>query len=269
VPAHPEKIKGFDIEFDRVSFFYEQGEFELSDAHFHLKEKTLTALVGPSGSGKTTITNLLLRFWDIQKGAIRIGNIDIRDADYDELLSKISIVMQNVILFADTLYNNIKLGKAHATRKEVIAAAQKAMIHDFIMSLPQGYDTPVGENGVGLSGGQKQRISIARAFLKDAPIVVLDEITSNVDPVNEAKIQQAISNLARERTVVVIAHHLRTICTADMILVFDQGSIVERGTHDQLLPQAGLYHQLWQAQEHARLWQVSNDENHIFEVPAH
>ena len=258
VPQNPKRPKSFDIAFDDVGFFYEAGEFELKNADFRLKEGTLTALVGPSGSGKTTVTNLLLRFWEPQRGSVRIGGVDIRDMDYDDLLGSISIVMQNVMLFADTIEGNIKIGNRNAVRKDVIAAAKKAMIHDFIMSLPQGYDTPVGENGVGLSGGQKQRISIARAFLKNSPIVVLDEITSNVDPVNEAKIQQAISNLAKNRTVLVIAHHLRTIRTADNILVFNKGEIVQSGTHDELMEQDGLYRVLWQSQEEAKGWQLSD-----------
>jgi ATP-binding cassette subfamily B protein len=177
--------------------------------------------------------------------------------DYDELLSNISIVMQNVVLFADSIYENIRLGNRNATREQVIEAAKKAQIHDFIAGLPEGYDTRVGENGVGLSGGQKQRISIARAFLKNAPIVVLDEITSNVDPVNETKIQKAVSALAKGRTVLVIAHHLRTIQTADQILVFDQGSLVEQGAHSLLLEKGGLYAQLWKAQEVAKGWKIA------------
>lgn len=257
VPQNPKQPKSFDIAFEDVGFFYEKGEFELKNASFRLKEGTLTALVGPSGSGKTTVTNLLLRFWEPQGGAIRIGGIDIREMDYDELLGNISIVMQNVMLFADTIEGNIKVGNRNATRKDVIAAAQKAMVHDFIISLPQGYDTPVGENGVGLSGGQKQRISIARAFLKNAPIVILDEITSNVDPVNEAKIQRAISNLAQNRTVLVIAHHLRTIRTADNILVFNEGEIVQAGVHDELVKQEGLYNTLWRSQEEAKEWKLT------------
>lgn len=254
VPQNPRNPKRFDIAFDDVGFFYQKGEFELKKASFQLNEGSLTALVGPSGSGKTTVTNLLLRFWEPQKGVIRIGDIDIREIDYDELLGNISIVMQNVILFADTIEGNIKVGNRKATRKDVIDAAKKAMIHDFIISLPLGYDTPIGENGVGLSGGQKQRISIARAFLKNAPIAILDEITSNVDPVNEAKIQQAISNLAKNRTVLVIAHHLRTIRTADNILVFNDGQIVQAGVHDELIKQDGMYQTLWQSQEAAKEW---------------
>jgi len=262
-PASPKKITTFDIEFDRVNFFYEKGEFELKDASFTIKQGTLVALVGPSGSGKTTITNLILRFWDPQSGRIKIGGLDTRDVDYDDLLSSVSIVMQNVILFADTIYENIRIGNKNATREEVIAAAQKAMIHDFIMNLPKGYDTPVGENGVGLSGGQKQRISIARAFLKNAPIVILDEVTSNVDPINEVKIQKAISALSVNRTVVVIAHHLRTIQSADAIIVLDKGQILEMGKHHELLKEGKLYEKLWDAQEKAKKWGIGREPDKI------
>ena len=257
-PASPLAARYFDLTFDNVGFSYEEGEgeFELKNASFTLKQGTLTALVGPSGSGKTTITNLLLRFWDPQRGRIAIGGVDIRQMDYDELLSHISIVMQNVILFADTIYENIKMGNKNATREQVIAAAKKAMIHDFIQGLSQGYDTPIGENGVGLSGGQKQRISIARAFLRNSPIVILDEFTSSVDTLNEVKIQKAISNLVADRTVLVIAHHLKTIRSADQILVFNQGEIVETGRHDELIENGGLYKELWNSQEKAKTWKV-------------
>ncbi|MTI55901.1 ABC transporter ATP-binding protein [Geosporobacter ferrireducens] len=257
VTETPMKTKAFDIAYERINFSYETDEFALKDVSFKLPQGTLTALVGPSGSGKTTITNLLLRFWDRERGAIKVGGVDIRDMDYDELLSNISIVMQNVVLFADSIYENIRLGNRNATREQVVEAAKKAQIHDFIASLPEGYDTKVGENGVGLSGGQKQRISIARAFLKNAPIVVLDEITSNVDPVNETKIQKAISTLAKDRTVLVIAHHLRTIQTADKILVFEKGELVEEGTHPMLLEKGELYAQLWNAQEVAKGWKIA------------
>jgi len=255
-PALPKKPESYSITFEDVCFSYEKDEFAMKNVSCYLKQGSLTALVGPSGSGKTTITNLLLRFWEPQQGCIKIGTKDIRSIDYDELLSNVSIVMQNVILFADTIFNNIKIGDKKATKEQVIAAAKKAMIHDFIMGLPSGYETEVGENGVGLSGGQRQRISIARAFLKNAPVVILDEMTSNVDPVNEAKIQQAISNLAENRTVLVIAHHLRTIRSADNILVFNDGVINQAGNHDSLIEQKGLYHSLWTAQEKAREWQV-------------
>lgn len=203
-PASPKSTDLADIRFNHVDFRYEENGFGLVDADFRLNQGSLTALVGPSGSGKTTITNLLLRFWDCDAGKIEIGGVDIREMDYDTLLSKISIVMQNVTLFADTIYENIRMGNRHASREQVIEAAKKAMVHDFIMSLPDGYDTPLGENGVGLSSGQRQRLSIARALLKDSPIILLDEATSNVDPLNEVAIQKAISNLAIGRTVLVI-----------------------------------------------------------------
>lgn len=244
-PIHPTE---YAISFEDVSFSYEEGGFTMQNISFHTPAQTLTALVGGSGSGKTTITNLLLRFWDVTDGAIRIGGVDVRDMSYDELLGSVSIVMQNVQLFADTIEGNIRLGKAAATQEEIITAAKKARIHDFIMSLPDGYQTMIGENGVGLSGGQKQRLSIARAFLKDAPILLLDEITSNVDPVNEALIQEAISELAKDRTVLVIAHHLSTIRSADQILVFQDGRIVQSGQHETLLSDSdGYYHKLWNA----------------------
>lgn len=244
-PIHPTE---YAISFEDVSFSYEEGGFTMQNISFHTPAQTLTALVGGSGSGKTTITNLLLRFWDVTDGAIRIGGVDVRDMSYDELLGSVSIVMQNVQLFADTIEGNIRLGKAAATQEEIITAAKKARIHDFILSLPDGYQTMIGENGVGLSGGQKQRLSIARAFLKDAPILLLDEITSNVDPVNEALIQEAISELAKDRTVLVIAHHLSTIRSADQILVFQDGRIVQSGQHETLLSDSdGYYHKLWNA----------------------
>jgi ATP-binding cassette subfamily B protein len=198
----------------------------------------------------------LLRFWDVQTGIIKIGDVDIRDMDYDDLLDRISIVMQNVYLASGSILDNIKIGKNEATREEVIEAAKRAQIHDFIAGLPDGYETTIGENGVGLSGGQKQRISIARAFIKNAPIVVLDEITSNVDPVNETKIQMAISTLAKDRTVLVIAHHLRTIRGADQIIVFNGGRIEGKGTHGELLKNQELYHALWTAQEQAKGWKL-------------
>lgn len=240
-PEQPKTATHFNLSFDKVSFHYEKEGFEMKDLTFHVPEGTVTALVGSSGSGKTTITNLLLRFWEPQTGSIRIGGIDIREMDYDYLLGKISVVMQNVILFSDTIANNIKVGYQHATQEEIEEAARRAMIHDFIISLPDGYETKIGENGLGLSGGQKQRLSIARAFLKDAPIILLDEITSNVDPVNEYKIQQAMSALVRNRTVLVIAHHLQTIRNANQIIVMDKGRLIERGTHAELEAKGGMY----------------------------
>lgn len=249
----PDKVNGIvpkdnDIAFENIDFSYEKDEFKMENLSFSIAEKTMTALVGESGSGKTTITNLLLRFYDVHKGKITLGGIDIRDIPYDELLDRISIVMQNVQLFDNTIEENIKVGKKGATKEEIIKAAKKARIHDFIMSLPKGYETDIGENGGILSGGQRQRISIARAFLKDAPILILDEMTSNVDPVNESLIQDAITELAKNRTVLVVAHHLKTIQKADQILVFQKGNLLEKGKHGELLAKNGYYTKLWKAQ---------------------
>ncbi|WP_019107281.1 ABC transporter ATP-binding protein [Peptoniphilus senegalensis] len=249
----PDKVNGIvpmynDIAFENIDFSYEKDEFKMEKLSFSIAEKTMTALVGESGSGKTTITNLLLRFYDVHKGKITLGGTDIRDIPYDELLDRISIVMQNVQLFDNTIEENIKVGKKGAMKEEIIEAAKKARIHDFIMSLPKGYETDIGENGGILSGGQRQRISIARAFLKDAPILILDEMTSNVDPVNESLIQDAITELAKNRTVLVVAHHLKTIQKADQILVFQKGNLLEKGKHGELLEKDGYYTKLWKAQ---------------------
>ena len=240
--------KDNDIAFENIDFSYEKDEFKMEKLSFSIAEKRVTALVGESGSGKTTITNLLLRFYDVHKGKITLGGTDIRDIPYDELLDRISIVMQNVQLFDNTIEENIRVGKKGATKEEIIEAAKKARIHDFIMSLPKAYETDIGENGGILSGGQRQRISIARAFLKDAPILILDEMTSNVDPVNESLIQDAITELAKNRTVLVVAHHLKTIQKADQILVFQKGNLLEKGKHGELLEKDGYYTKLWKAQ---------------------
>ena len=249
----PDKVNGIvpkdnDISFENIDFSYEKDEFKMEKLSFSIAEKTMTALVGESGSGKTTITNLLLRFYDVHKGKITLGGIDIRDIPYDELLDRISIVMQNVQLFDNTIEENIRVGKKGAAKEEIIEAAKKARIHDFIMSLPKGYETDIGENGGLLSGGQRQRISIERAFLKDAPILILDEMTSNVDPVNESLIQDAITELAKNRTVLVVAHHLKTIQKADQILVFQKGNLLQKGKHGELLEKDGYYTKLWKAQ---------------------
>ncbi|UQF82001.1 MAG: ABC transporter ATP-binding protein/permease [Mogibacterium diversum] len=249
----PDKVNGIvpkdnDIAFENIDFSYEKDEFKMEKLSFSIAEKRVTALVGESGSGKTTITNLLLRFYDVHKGKITLGGTDIRDIPYDELLDRISIVMQNVQLFDNTIEENIRVGKKGATKEEIIKAAKEARIHDFIMSLPKGYETDIGENGGILSGGQRQRISIARAFLKDAPILILDEMTSNVDPVNESLIQDAITELAKNRTVLVVAHHLKTIQKADQILVFQKGNLLEKGKHGELLDKNGYYTKLWKAQ---------------------
>lgn len=249
----PERSNGIipkcnDIAFNKIDFSYEEDEFKMENLSFSIDENTMTALVGESGSGKTTITNLLLRFYDVKNGSITIGGVDVKDIPYDDLLDRISIVMQNVQLFDNTIEENIRVGKKGATKEEIIQAAKKARIHDFIMSLPNGYQTDIGENGGILSGGQRQRISIARAFLKDAPILILDEMTSNVDPVNESLIQDAITELAKNRTVLVVAHHLKTIQKANQILVFQKGKLLEKGNHNKLLRREGYYTKLWKAQ---------------------
>ena len=240
-----------NISFENIFFYYGKDNFKIEDLSFDIKENSITALVGESGSGKTTITNLLLRFYDVNQGSIKLGNIDIRDIPYDELLNRISIVMQNVQLFNNTIEENLRVGKKDANKEEIIEACKKSKIHDFIMSLPEQYETHIGENGGLLSGGQRQRISIARAFLKNAPILILDEMTSNVDPINESLIQEAITELAKNRTVLIIAHHLNTIQHADQIFVFQKGKLLEKGKHQELLQKEGYYKKLWQAQDRA------------------
>ena len=255
-PADDPELTHFDIEFDHVRFRYEDSDV-LRDVSFRLPEHTLTALVGPSGAGKTTIANLVARFWDVDAGAVRAGGRDVKDIKTDRLLSYMAMVFQDVYLFNDTLGNNIRFGKKDVTMDEVIAAARAARCHDFISALPDGYDTIVGEGGATLSGGEKQRVSIARAILKDAPIVILDEATVYVDPENEALIQQAITALAKGRTLIIIAHRLPTITGADQILVIDHGLVVERGRHTELLAQGGAYSRMWAAQERARGWTLA------------
>ncbi|MDU7574496.1 MAG: ABC transporter ATP-binding protein [Clostridioides difficile] len=233
-------IASYNIDFTDVSFGY--GEIEvLHNLSFQIPQNTTTAIVGPSGSGKSTICNLITRFYDVNSGSVKIGGHDVREFTCDSLLKNISMVFQNVYLFNDTIRNNIKFGKSDATEDEIIEAAKKACCHDFIMALPEGYDTMIGEGGSSLSGGEKQRISIARAILKNAPIILLDEATASIDPENEHLIQQAISELIQGKTIVTIAHRLATIENADQILVVDHGKIVQKGTHDQLIQQKGIY----------------------------
>ncbi|MDC7220047.1 MAG: ABC transporter ATP-binding protein [Spirochaetales bacterium] len=250
-------ISEHTIAFRDVRFSYGDKEV-LKGIDLRIKENTLTALVGPSGSGKSTMINLMARFFDVDSGEITIGSHNIKEIDPESLLKNISMVFQNVTLFSDTIYNNIRIGKPDATEEEIILAAQKANAHDFIQSLPGGYQTMVGENGANLSGGEKQRISIARAILKDTPIVLLDEATSSLDPENEIYIQEAISRLLLDKTVIVIAHRLKTIKEADRILVFREGEIVEEGEHSALLEQNGLYSRMWEEQENALGWTVGN-----------
>jgi ATP-binding cassette subfamily B protein len=214
--------------------------------------------VGPSGSGKTTLTSLMARFWDVAGGSIAIGGVDIRSIPQKELNGLFAMVFQDVYLFRDTILGNIRVGKKDATREEVIGAAKAAQCHDFIAGLADGYDTLVGEGGATLSGGEKQRISIARALLKDAPIVILDEATAALDPENELLIQQAIGELVRDKTLIVIAHRLKTIAGADRILVIDGGRVRERGTHEELMANADLYARLWEEQQHTGGWKFGN-----------
>ncbi len=229
-----------DIELKDVSFSY--GEHQIFRCiNLSVPSRTTLAIVGPSGSGKTTLCSLIARFWDVQSGSITLGGTDIRDYTLDKLLSNFSIVFQNVYLFADTIENNIRFGKPDASHDEVVRVAKKACCHDFIMALPQGYDTVIGESGATLSGGEKQRISIARAILKDAPIVILDEATSSVDPENESDLQAAIESLTESKTVITIAHRLKTVKNADQIVVIADGKITQRGTHEQLKMQSGIY----------------------------
>ncbi len=248
-------IASYNIDFTDVFFGY--GEIEvLHNLSFQIPQNTTTAIVGPSGSGKSTICNLITRFYDVNSGSVKIGGHDVREFTCDSLLKNISMVFQNVYLFNDTIRNNIKFGKSDATEDEIIEAAKKACCHDFIMVLPEGYDTMIGEGGSSLSGGEKQRISIARAILKNAPIILLDEATASIDPENEHLIQQAISELIQGKTIVTIAHRLATIENADQILVVDHGKIVQKGTHDQLIQQKGIYRSFINIRERAEGWSI-------------
>ena len=246
----------FDIELEHVSISY-GGENVIRDVSVKIPEGTTCALVGPSGSGKTTLVSLVARFWDVQEGNIRIGGYDVKEYTCDSLLRNFSIVFQNVYLFEDTIENNIKFGASDATHEMVVKAAKKACCHDFISELPEGYQTLVGEGGASLSGGERQRISIARAILKDAPIVILDEATASVDPENERELQQAIAELTKDKTILMIAHRLSTIRNADQILVLDKGCIVQQGTHQALMQQEGLYRRFVDIRKQAIGWQIS------------
>ena len=228
-----------DIVFDYVNFSYEKRQI-LHDVSAVIPDKSTTAVIGPSGSGKTTFCNLISRFWDIDSGSVKIGGVDVRDYTLESLMSQISVVFQDVYLFADTIENNIKFGCPNATHEQVVSAAKSACCDDFIESLPDGYNTVIGEGGASLSGGEKQRISIARALLKNAPIVILDEATANVDPENEDRLQSAIQALTKDKTVIMIAHRLKTVRSADQILVIDYGEIAERGTHSELEAKDGI-----------------------------
>mgnify|MGYP000967292069 CR=1 FL=1 len=236
-----EVVENQDIVFDKVSFSYDKRNPVLKDLSFSIPQGSKTAIVGPSGSGKTTIINLISRFYDVDSGEIRLGNADVREYKVEKLLKNLSLVFQDVYLFQDTIENNIRFANPHASHEEVVEAAKKARCHNFIMELPYGYNTMVGEGGSSLSGGEKQRISIARCILKDSPIVILDEATASVDADNERAIQEAISELCKNKTLLVIAHRLKTIKDADQILVVSDGKIIERGNHDKLMEEGGIY----------------------------
>lgn len=245
-----------EICFDNVTFAYQDKEV-LHDISFSMKKHTMTALVGPSGGGKSTIANLLARLWDVKSGKVTIRGTDIRDVPLSELMEQISMVFQRVYLFQDTIYNNISMGKPDATEEEVYEAAKKARCYDFVMALPDGFQTVIGEGGATLSGGEKQRISIARCILKDAPIVILDEATASVDTDNESYIQEAINELVKGKTLLVIAHRLNTIRQADQILVIADGRISEQGTHDELMAKAGIYQDFVNIRKKASGWSLA------------
>ena len=249
-------LEHFDIEFQNVDFGYDTRQI-LKNVSFSIPEKTSTAIVGPSGSGKTTICSLLARFYDVDQGEVLIGGHNVKELTCDSLLSNISMVFQNVYLFHDTVRTNICFGKPDATETEMIEAAKKARCHDFIMALPDGYDTVIGEGGSTLSGGEKQRISLARAMLKDAPVIILDEATASIDPENEHLIQEAISELTRGKTIITIAHRLATIEKADQILVVEDGKIVQKGTHEELLQETGRYQKFVEIRKKAEGWKIA------------
>ena len=244
-----------DITFDHVDFSYGERKI-IQDVSFTVPEGTTTAIVGPSGSGKTTLTSLMARFWDVDSGSVKLGGIDVKDYALDSLMSNFSMVFQAVYLFNDSIENNIKFGKPDATHEEVVAVAKAARCHDFIAALPEGYDTVIGEGGATLSGGERQRLSIARAMLKDAPIVILDEATANVDPENEVDLQEAIEALTGGKTIIMIAHRLKTVRRANQILVLEHGRITQRGTHDQLVQEPGIYADFIRTRQKAVNWKI-------------
>ncbi|HDG6925967.1 ATP-binding cassette domain-containing protein, partial [Staphylococcus aureus] len=248
-------IKNENIAFQNVNFSYDDKQV-IKNVNFEIPTQTSTAIIGPSGSGKSTLCHLLLRFYDIDDGIIRIDGVDIKDMTLSTLMSKISAVFQKVYLFNDTIENNILFGNPGATKEEIIRAAKQACCHDFIMSLPEGYQTMLNEKGSNLSGGEKQRISIARAILKDAPIIILDEATSSIDPENEQLIQTAINELSKGKTVITIAHKLETIKNADQIIVLNEGEIIQKGSHDELIRKPGMYQDFIRIKSKSAGWKL-------------
>ena len=260
---NPQKPHGYDITFTDVSFAYEnKTEATRTDALHHInftaRAGEITALVGPSGSGKSTIANLIPRFWDVEQGEIKIGGTNVKNIATEQLMDLVSFVFQDSFLFFDTIYENIRVGNPHATREQVIAAAQAAQCDEFIQHLPKQYDTIIGEEGVYLSGGEEQRISVARAILKNSPILVLDEATAFADPENEYKMQLAIQKLIRDKTVIIIAHRLSSILSANRIVVLKEGCVVQQGTHEELCRQEGVYKKMWDAYSYASKWTLNN-----------
>lgn len=244
-----------EIKFKNVDFAYEKKKI-LDNVSFTIPEKKMTAIVGPSGSGKTTLCRMIPRFWDVDAGSVSIGGVNVKDYTLNSLMKNVSMVFQNVYLFADTIENNIKFGKADATHEEVVEAAKRACCHEFIMALPDGYNTKIGEGGASLSGGEKQRISIARALIKDAGIVIFDEATANVDPENEDRLQNAIEELTKDKTVIMIAHRLKTVRNAEKILVLSDGKIAQEGKHDELIKEAGIYADFVNGRKQAIGWKL-------------
>ncbi len=264
-PLHPRKPASHGVSFDRVSFSYDSSGSPdkvpaLSEVSFEAPQGTITALVGASGSGKSTAANLLPRFWDVNEGAIRIGGVDIRNMSTEDLMDTVSFVFQDTFLFYDSLYENIRVGRPEASREEIYAAARAAQCHEFISRLPQGYDTLIGEGGVYLSGGEEQRVSVARAILKNSPILVLDEATAYADPENEHQMQQALRELIRNKTVIVIAHRLHSIREAQNIVVLSEGSVAEQGDHETLLARKGLYAKMWEIYSDTDSWAFRKGE---------
>ncbi|MBR6234033.1 MAG: ABC transporter ATP-binding protein, partial [Erysipelotrichaceae bacterium] len=244
-----------DIELKKVSFSYDKKKI-IDGVSLRIPEKTTTAFVGPSGGGKTTLCHLMARFWDVQEGEVFLGGKNVKDYSFDSLMKNFSFVFQNVYLFEDTIANNIRFGEPEAPMERVIEAAKKAKCHDFILSLPNGYETVIGEGGASLSGGEKQRLSIARAIMKDAPIIILDEATANVDPENETELTAAIEALTKEKTIIMIAHRLKTVRHADQIFVIDNGHIAQKGTHDDLMKQEGIYKSFVKGRQEAASWKI-------------
>ncbi len=247
--------KSHDIDVEDIAFSYDKRPI-IDGITVHIPERTTTAIVGPSGGGKTTLCHLISRFWDVDQGCVRLGGVDVRDYSMDSLMKNFSFVFQNVYLFQDTVANNIRFGQEEAPMEKVVEAAKKACCHEFIMALPEGYDTVIGEGGASLSGGEKQRLSVARAMMKDAPVIILDEATANVDPENEKELVEAIDALTKEKTILMIAHRLKTVRHADQILVVDKGKIVQRGRHEELMQEEGIYRRFVNARETAAGWKL-------------